>query len=268
MTNPLLSMCLVGGEFSEIAEFACTLATEAALCTTSHFRKPLDVHVKADQSPVTIADQKTERLIRDMIAATYPAHGLLGEEHGIEGRDNDEIWVIDPIDGTKSFISGLPQYGTLIAYLKDREVRVGAISMPELKEFWIGIDGDGCFFNGVRCSVSKCDQLAEAILMTTSVEYLSEKHQSRFAALTRQARVRRYGGDCYIYAMVASGWADVAVDTGLQYYDYMAVIPIIEEAGGVITDWSGRRPGLNSDGTILAAATPALHRQALELLTR
>ncbi|MCF8468788.1 MAG: histidinol-phosphatase [Sneathiella sp.] len=258
----------VQGELSELANFTCSLTISAAECTTSYFRKPLEIITKMDKSPVTIADRECEKRMRDLIARKYPDHGILGEEHGSDGEMRDEIWVIDPIDGTKSFISGLPLYGTLIAYLNKQKVRIGAISMPALKEFWIAIEGEGCFLNGEKCSVSDCRDLNDAVLMTTSVEYFSEQDTARFSALRDKTRVRRYGGDCYIYAMVASGWADIAAETGLQNYDYMALIPIIEEAGGVITDWSGRRPGLNSGGTILAAATPELHQQALEILSR
>ena len=130
----------------------------------------------------------------------------------------------------------------------------------------MGVAGEGCFFNGQRCHTSECRTLDEAILMTTSVEYFSPDHMGKFTELQQKTRVRRYGGDCYIYAMVASGWADIAAETGLQSYDYMALVPVIEEAGGVITDWSGKRPDIVSDGTILAAATPELHQQALEIL--
>ncbi|TNE34163.1 MAG: histidinol-phosphatase [Alphaproteobacteria bacterium] len=256
----------VQGEWSELAGFACSLAGTAARSTSSYFRKPLDIIDKSDNSPVTIADRETERLLREMITKSYPAHGILGEEHGVEGLERDEIWVLDPIDGTKSFVSGLPLYGTLIAYVKEGRARIGAISMPAMKEFWIAIEGKGCYFNGTRCQVSKCTDLDQAILMTTSAEYFSPDHHSKFTKLRDTTRIRRYGGDCYIYAILASGWADIVVETGLQTYDYMALIPVIEEAGGVITDWSGNRLGLDSDGTILAAATPELHAKALEQL--
>ncbi|MEX0583907.1 MAG: inositol monophosphatase family protein, partial [Sneathiella sp.] len=201
----------VKGELAELAGFTCSLAGAAATVTRSYFRKPIDVIQKKDNSPVTVADRECETRIRELITERYPGHGILGEEHGFDGAELSEIWIIDPIDGTKSFISGLPLYGTLLAYVRDNDVRIGAISMPELEEFWIGVEGQGCFFNGTPCHVSDCRSLEDAILMTTSLEYFSTDHREKFATLREKARIRRYGGDCYIYAMVASGWADLAV---------------------------------------------------------
>ncbi|MZR31851.1 histidinol-phosphatase [Sneathiella litorea] len=266
MSKTNLMTAPVEGELADLANFTCSLAATAASVTRSYFRKPIDVIQKLDNSPVTIADRECETRLREMITERYPEHGILGEEHGFDGAELSEIWVVDPIDGTKSFISGLPLYGTLIAYARDQDVQIGAISMPELEEFWVGVKGKGCFFNGVPCRTSDCKSLEDAILMTTSVEYFSPENRANFNKLSEKTRIRRYGGDCYIYAMVASGWADLAIETGLQSYDYMALVPVIEEAGGVITDWSGNRPDLNSNGTIIAAATKELHQQALSFL--
>ena len=256
----------ITGELADLTQFTCSLAEAAASVTRSYFRKPIDIIQKLDNSPVTIADRECETRIRSLITERFPGHGILGEEHGFDGEELSEIWVIDPIDGTKSFISGLPLYGTLLAYVKDGGVRIGAISMPELEELWIGIEGQGCFFNGAPCRVSECRSLEDAILMTTALEYFSPGNREKFAVLREKSRIRRYGGDCYIYAMVASGFADLAVETGLQTYDYMALVPVVEQAGGIITDWSGKRPDFGSDGTIVAAATQELHQQALEIL--
>lgn len=258
----------VTGDLAELASFTCDLAALAATVTRAHFRRPLEVISKADSSPVTIADRECEARLRAEIARRYPGHGILGEEHGFDGREKTDVWVIDPIDGTKSFVSGMPLYGTLLAYACNGQPEIGAISMPELEEFWIGVKGEGCYFNGAPCRTSRCTRLEDAILMTTSLEYFTPLEQEKFAALVAATRIRRYSGDCYIYALVAAGFADLAVDTGLQSYDYMALVPVIEEAGGVITDWSGRRPDINSDGTLVAAATPELHAAALRLLGR
>jgi histidinol phosphatase-like enzyme (inositol monophosphatase family) len=267
MNSPIYFNTPMTGQWSELAAFTGKLADRAAECTTTYFRKPIEVVTKLDSSPVTFADRETERLLREIIAETYPGHGVLGEEHADIGLENDNLWVIDPIDGTKSYIAGLPVYGTLIAYLQNKKVKIGAISMPAMNEYWIAAEGEGCFFNGKPCSVSKCTDLQNAILMTTSPEYFNERQMAGFGKLTKATKVRRYGGDCYTYAMLASGWADIVVETGLQNYDYMALIPIVEEAGGIVTDWSGNNLGLESDGTIIAAATPELHKQALEFLS-
>lgn len=254
--------------WSELVEFTGSLANVAATCTNSYFRRPIDIMTKQDQSPVTKADQETEFLLREMISKKYPSHGILGEEHGSERLDRDDLWVIDPIDGTKSFIAGLPVYGTLIAYLYQQKVRIGAISMPAMHELWIGVEGQGCYFNGKLCRASQCKLLSDAILMTTTPDYFRGHDKGRFNELIDQTQLQRYGGDCYIYGMLASGWADIVVEQGLQAYDYMALVPVIQEAGGVITDWSGNCLNLNSDGNVLAAATPELHQQALEILER
>ena len=156
----------VNGDLAPLAEFACDLASLAASVTRPYFRQPLDVISKADSSPVTIADQECERLIRETIAKRYPDHGILGEEHGFDGSDKSDVWVIDPIDGTKSFVSGLPLYGTLIAYTQMKDAIIGVLSMPELDEFWIGIKGEGCFFNGSRCRTSDCTGMAEIAIST------------------------------------------------------------------------------------------------------
>lgn len=268
MGNPNFLKMPETEDWSELVNFTGSLADAAAACTTTYFRHPIDIMTKQDKSPVTIADQETERLLREMILKKYPSHGILGEEHGSEGLDRDDLWVIDPIDGTKSFIAGLPVYGTLIAYLHQQKVRIGAISMAAMHEFWIGVEGQGCYFNGVKCHVSACNNLNDAILMTTSPDYFKGVDKGRFVEISEKTRLQRYGGDCYIYGMLASGWADIVVEQGLQAYDYMALVPVIQEAGGIITDWSGNSLNLNSDGNVLAAATPELHQQALEILDR
>jgi histidinol-phosphatase len=255
------------GEWAEYANFASKLATEAATVSQSYFRKPVEVMHKADNSPVTIADQETERHMREMIENAYPDHGILGEEHGRERMNGGPVWVIDPIDGTKSFILGVPLYGTLIALTKDSQARIGVISMPALNEVWIGVAGEGCFFNQKKCQVSKCRNLEESVVLTTSPDFFVLEDLEKFEKISRKAHLRRYGGDCYIYGLVASGYADLAIEAGLQPYDFMALIPVIEEAGGVISDWKGNPLTMESDGKVVAAATAELHREALEILS-
>ncbi len=267
MSNPIYLNAPVTGRWSELVAFTGRLADSAATCTSSYFRKPLEIFTKTDSSPVTRADRETEKILRDIIHKTYPTHGVLGEEHENHKMDSKDVWVIDPIDGTKSFIAGHPLYGTLIAYLQNNRVRIGAISMPAMDEFWIAAEGAGCYMNGEPCSVSDCRQLEDAILITTAPDLFSGQYGERFTRLGEKTRVRRYGGDCYMYAMVASGWADIVVEAGLQNYDFMAIIPVIEEAGGIVTDWTGKTLNLNSDGKVIAAATPELHKQALEFLS-
>lgn len=255
------------GKWAEYANFASQMAMSAAAVSQSYFRRPIEVMHKQDSSPVTIADRETERHMRQMIEAAYPEHGILGEEHGEERMGNGLIWILDPIDGTKSYILGIPLYGTLIALTWKAEAKVGVISMPALGETWIGVAGEGCYFNGVKCHVGNCVSLEEATVLTTSPDAFSGTDLVKFDNVSKRARLRRFGGDCYMYGTIASGYADLAIEVGLQPYDFMALVPVIEEAGGVITDWEGQPLTIRSEGKVVAAATPELHAQALALLS-
>jgi inositol-phosphate phosphatase/L-galactose 1-phosphate phosphatase/histidinol-phosphatase len=251
---------------SEAATFAENLANEAGPIALRYFRHPIAVDVKADASPVTDADRKIEALIRRRIRERYPAHGILGEEHGRDAGSSSLTWVIDPIDGTKSFISGMPTFGTLIALLDGETSVVGVIDHPALRERWVGRAGMPTRSSGRVCRTSACASLAEAALYATTPDMFKGRERSRFEAVSGRARMRRFGGDCYAYALLASGFIDAVIEASLQPYDYMALVPVIEGAGGVITDWRGQPLGLTSDGRVVAAATPALHREILERL--
>lgn len=251
---------------AELLAFANTLADAAREPVLKYFRQRLDIEQKADDSPVTIADRETERLLRERIQARFPDHGLHGEEYGQSGTDRRYRWVLDPIDGTRSFISGMPTFGTLIALLDGSTPLLGVIDMPAMDERWCGLRGEASTFGGVRCHTRDCRILAAASLSATSPDIFQGSDLARFEALGRQTRLRRFGGDCYAYGLLAAGFIDLVVEADLKPYDYLALIPVIEGAGGVISDWTGRPLGLNSDGRVLAAATPQLHAQALALL--
>ncbi|MGO4572447.1 histidinol-phosphatase [Microvirga sp. 2TAF3] len=255
------------GNLFEIAAFAERLADLAAPVARRYFRQKLVVESKADASPVTIADREIELAIRQAIRDSFPDHGLFGEEHGLDKADAERIWVIDPIDGTKSFITGMPTFGTLIAYLEGGVPRVGVVDHPALRERWVGRAGSPTLWNGEPCRTSTCTVLSEAILYATTPDIFTGKDRDSFEALSRHVALRRFGGDCYAYALLASGHVDVVAEVGLQPYDYLSLVPVIEGAGGVITDWSGRPLGLTSDGRVVAAATPALHKEALAALS-
>lgn len=203
--------------------------------------------------------------MRSLIISTYPDHGLYGEEHGAVGADRTYTWVIDPIDGTKSFITGMPLYGTLIALLKDGKPVVGIVDMPALGERWVGVTGKPTTFNGVPVTTRKTSKLAEAVWYTTSPDLFQGKDESVYAAMCRSASLRRFGGDCYAYGLLTSGFVDLVIEAQLQPYDYLSLVPVIEGAGGRITDWKGDPLGLHSSGHVLACATPALHDEALVL---
>ena len=245
---------------------AHALAGAAAAHSLRLFRTPLDIIAKADESPVTQADRAAETAMRDILAAERPADGIFGEEHGQERVDAERIWVLDPIDGTRSFITGSPLWGTLIALVRDGRVELGMVDMPVLGERWIGQAGLGAQRNGQPVRVRDCKTIAEARIVTTSPDIFNAADWQAFDRLSRQCAMRRFGGDCYGYAQLAGGTIDLVVETGLQPYDYLGPTGLIEAAGGIVTDWQGRPLGLQSDGRVVAAATRELHRQALDLL--
>lgn len=257
---------------SSYRAFAEALADEAGALGRRWFRQPLAVDSKADESPVTLADREIEALIRERIARTFPDHGLLGEEHGRDRLDARHVWVIDPIDGTRSFITGWPIWGFLLALLEDGRPRLGLIDMPALGERWIGGEDRPTTLQTrdsgpEACRTRACTSLEEATFYTTSPFYFAPGDWPRVERIARATRTPRFGGDCYGYGLLASGHVDLVIESQLQPFDYLSLLPVVEGAGGVITDWAGQSLDLRSDGRVVAAATPALHAQALGMLT-
>ena len=257
----------MSADYHALAAFADELAEAARAVTTKYFRTNVDADVKADASPVTIADQETEALIRQKIEATYPDHGIYGEEYGAVRTNAEFVWVLDPIDGTKSFITGKPMFGTLIGLLHAGRAVVGVIDMPALHERWIGKSGAATMFNGTPVRARVCPDLANAWMYVTSPQMFKGPQVPRFEALRDASRYTLYGGDCEGYGLVASGWADVVCEASMSPYDYIALVPVVEGAGGTMSDWSGRPLGLEGDGSVLAVGDPALQGQVLEILS-
>ncbi len=231
-----------------------------------YFRKPLEVIAKADDSPVTIADRETERVMREVLAARVPEHGIFGEEHGRERLDHRFVWVLDPIDGTKSFITGMPLFNNLVALLDDGVPVIGVVDTPAIGERYHAVGGRGAWFNGSSIRTSGCTSLGRAAVYRaghTPTDPDAARRYDRFAGI---GRVNRYGYDAYAFALLAAGHVDLVLETDLEPYDYLAVVPLVEAAGGVITDWRGQPLGLHSTGDVLAAATAELHAEALSLL--
>lgn len=232
------------------------------------FRSRLTVDDKADHTPVTIADRQSEQAMRDIIARHFPDHGVIGEEFGAEREDAEFVWVLDPVDGTGAFVSGLPTFGTLISLCYRGRPVLGVINQPVLNERWIGVEGQGTLFNGQPIRVRPCERLDQATLFTTSIEaFRTEADAAAYQRLAGTTRLRRFGCDCYAYGLLALGCADLVCETGLKVYDYMALAPVVTGAGGILTDWENRPVSLSSFDRVLASATPTLHRQALEQLT-
>lgn len=249
----------------EFLRFANQLADAARPIAREYFRQPLAVESKADLSPVTIADRTIEIALRQMIESRYPDHGILGEEFSAR-QGNHLTWVLDPIDGTRSFITGMPLFGTLIALLQDGRPMLGVIDFPALSERWTGVTGQATRHQGNVVRTSAVGKLAEASCYSTSPDMFTDEDVGKVARLGARLGMRRFGGDCYAYALLASGHCDLVVEAGLQPYDYLSLVPVIEGAGGRISDWQGRALTLDSDGRVLAAANPALWEQALAVL--
>ena len=240
---------------------------EAASKTAmGYFRSLLEIETKGDESPVTVADKIVEQEIRTALEAAYPDFGILGEEFGAEGLEKDSFWVVDPIDGTRSFISGLPLFGMLLGLVQGGKPVLGVVGMPALGEIYVGEKGRGATLNGRAISASGQTQLAEATLFINEGEKLAMQEPDLFAALCNTGTTRRMAYDCYPHALVASGHVDVVVDFDLQPYDYLPVVPLVEAAGGCMTDWEGNPLGLNSDGRVVSAATPELLAETLALI--
>ena len=253
-------------EPESLVQLANDLADAARQHTVALFRTPLEVIAKLDESPVTVADRSAETAMRDLINARHPSHGILGEEHGRERMDAEFLWVLDPIDGTRSFITGSPLWGTLIALLHHGQPVLGLVDMPMLNERWVAWRGQGARCNGRTVQASACRDLAQARIGTTSPDAFSPAEWAAFDDLSRRCAMRRFGGDCYGYAQLAGGYTDLVVEANLQPYDYLSVACLVQAAGGIMTDWNGDALGVASDGRVLAAATPELHAQALAAL--
>jgi len=252
-------------DFPKALALAEQLGDVARRIVREHFRTPIAVERKTDDTPVTIADRDIESHMRRMIRADFPAHAIRGEEFAAEGS-GEFTWVLDPIDGTKSFISGYPLFGSLIALQQEDRAVLGVLEAPVVGERWVGADGRPTSFNGKPARTRDCRSLGEAILCTTTPETFEGTDQSRFEALSAGTALCRFGGDCYLYGMLASGYCDLVVEAKLKPHDFMAAIPIVTGAGGRISDWQGAPLSAASDGRMLLASTEALWQQALEML--
>lgn len=232
-----------------------------------HFRKAIDIEVKSDESPVTLADKAIESAARDQLAQSFPDHAILGEEFGTGDLKVAHVWVIDPIDGTRSFIAGHPLFGVLLGFVEEGEPLLGMIYMPALNELYIGQQGTGATLNGQPVEVSSKTDLTDAIIFINEGEKLMSAQPDLLSRLLRAGHTRRLGYDCYAYALLAAGHVDAVVDFDLKPFDFLPLIGVVEAAGGVITDWEGRPLNFESDGTIIAACSAELHAQLLALVS-
>jgi histidinol-phosphatase len=228
---------VAGTTLLEAVADVARLAGDVAL---AHFHAGITVDWKSDGSPVTIADREAERAAREWIEQRFPSDGILGEEEGETRRDSVRRWIVDPIDGTKSFVRGVPLWGTLIGVAEGTSIVAGAAYFPAVGELVAAAPGQGCWWNGAACHVSRVSSVAQATVLTTDERFpANEDRRNGWRDLAARAAVSRTWGDCYGYLLVATGRAEVMVDDRMNAWDAAAILPIVNEAGGVFTDWSG-----------------------------
>ncbi len=264
MTAPPTDALLAAGVAAGVAA-----AAAAGAAIRPHFRAPLAVEQKADLSPVTLADRGAEQAMRAVLAERFPDHGLLGEECGHERPGARFCWVLDPIDGTRAFITGRPLFGTLIALLDAGRPILGLIDQPITGERWLGLAGHPTRFSGPlggRAGCRPCAALGAAELSCTLPEMFDAAEATRFARLRSACRRTTWGGDCYSYGLLALGQIDVIAEASLKLWDWAALVPVVEGAGGRLTDWQGRALTPDATGEVLAVGDPALLEPALAML--
>ena len=249
----------------DLMNAALEISAAAESIPLRYFRSDVTVENKPDESPVTVADRETEQAIRHAIAERFPTHGILGEEFGKSGEESEFTWIVDPIDGTRSFISGVPLFGMLIGVLQGDDPVAGVIRMPALGEVFAGCRGGRATADGIEIGC-RARPIEQAYIFINEANLMVESEPERLKRLMGFGRDRRFFNDCYAFALLAAGRIDAVVDMGLQPYDYLPVAPVVEAAGGVMTDWKGAPLGLGSDGKVIAAATEELHKELTSLL--
>jgi len=247
-------------------DLALRLADAAGAAIRPWFRSGFTLEAKADASPVTEADRAAEAAMRAIIVAERPDDGIVGEEFGVERGDAARVWVLDPIDGTRSFVAGRPIFGTLIALLLDGAPSLGVIDQPINGERWLGAVGRPTTLNGKPVATRRCGALAQAHLATTGPRHFSAQEAECFWRVVDRARDTLWGGDCYNYALLASGHLDLVVEAGLKLYDFAALVPVVEGAGGAMRDWQGQPLTRDSDGRVIAAGDASIIDEVLKTL--
>lgn len=251
-------------------EAAEAAADAAAAVIRPIFRSRLTTAEKSDDSPVTLADRTAERVIRAVLSERLPGHSILGEEFGGGDAADRHTWVIDPLDGTRAFITGRPSFGTLIALLTEGRPVLGLVDQPITGERWLGIAGRATRFASAMlpgCAGARpCPALGEAELSCTSPEMLDRVTRPRWQRLRARVRRATWGGDCYAYGLLALGQLDIVAECTMRPWDWAALVPVVEGAGGSMTDWQGRPLRLDGDGTVLALGDPRRLAEVVELL--
>lgn len=252
---------------AEFLELAHKLAEAAGNVIRPLYRRELDIISKEDDSPVTIADRNAEMVMRELIEAQYPDHGIYGEEHGQVRLDAEYVWVLDPIDGTHSFISGMPTFACLIGLARHGVPIMGILYQPITGEKWVGANGTS-ELNGIPLTTRKTsEQVSDASLFSYGIEMLEGERAADYKRLCNASARVRFGYDSYAYGLLAHGLIDIVADSDMKPFDYCALVPIVENAGGCISDWDGNPLTLTNPGYVLASANEALHKDSIKLLS-
>lgn len=258
---------------NQIISFAHRLADIAHLITKKYYRLSNGEMAKLDESPVTLADQEIELTWRVEIQKYFPSHGIIGEEYPSHQETADDLWVLDPIDGTSSFITGKPVFGNLIGFVSNKKPVFGMINQPITQERWFTNHNQETIFNNKAIKTRKCYNLEDAVLCTTSPYFFYDSDIKILETISKLTKYQKiggviYGGDCYNYACLAMGFVDLIIEPGLKVYDFTAIIPIIENAGGIVSDWHGNPLKLQSNAKLLASANNILHKKALQIINQ
>lgn len=247
----------------QFKSFIHKLAEKSQETIMPYYNSDFTVEIKGDESPVTQADKNAEAIMREMINKEFPSHGIIGEEYGSENENAEFVWVLDPIDGTVSFVSGCPLFGTLICLLQNGKPVLGAINMPVLNQFYLG-DNNETSLNGKRVMMRDTEDFSQVTMLATDLVHIYKyKNQDNFNKLLNQVRVFRTWGDCYAYTLLSSGKADIVLDAVMKKWDIMALIPVVRGANGIISSWEGGEP---DDASSIIAASRSLHPKLIEIL--
>jgi inositol-phosphate phosphatase/L-galactose 1-phosphate phosphatase/histidinol-phosphatase len=231
-----------------------------------YYRTRLDIISKGDESPVTRADRECETALRGAIAKAFPSHGIIGEEFGTERGDAEFVWILDPLDGTRAFVTGRPTFGTLIALTQGGKPLLGVIDMPILSDTWVGATGHETTLNGAPVRSRICAELKDAYFSAALPQMFQGANRARHDKIFETVKSATYGGDCYQYGMVATGFIDLVIERTLGIYDYLSLVPILEGAGGHITDWQGLPLTTKSGDEVVAAGDRRILDQAIAIL--
>lgn len=251
---------------SEFVTLAKSLVDISRPILRGYYRTRLDIISKGDESPVTKADRECEAALRSAINKAFPTHGIIGEEFGSERADAEFVWVLDPLDGTRAFVTGRPTFGTLIALTQAGKPILGIIDMPILSDLWIGAQGHPTTLNGAIVKARACERLADAYFSAALPQMFKGPARNVHDRIVDVVKSATYGGDCYQYGMVAAGFIDLVVERGLGIYDYLSLVPILEGAGAYITDWQGQSLNTQSGDAVVAAGDKRILEETLSLL--